>query len=65
MRGDIKDLIEFISKEDMPMYNKAELARVTAVIQEPLTGILRSSQVSLSQKYIPVSIILNLMITRI
>ena len=27
MRGDIKDLIEFISKEDMPMYNKAELAR--------------------------------------
>ena len=27
MRGDIKDLIEFISKEDLPMYNKAELAR--------------------------------------
>ncbi len=27
MRGDIKDLIEFITKEDLPMYNKAELAR--------------------------------------
>ena len=27
MRGDIKDLIDFITKEDLPMYNKAELAR--------------------------------------
>lgn len=26
MRGDIKDLIEFITKEDLSMYNKAELA---------------------------------------
>ena len=27
MRGDIKDLIDFITKENLPMYNKAELAR--------------------------------------
>jgi len=27
MRGDIKDLIDFITKEELPMYNKAELAR--------------------------------------
>lgn len=27
MGGDIKDLIDFITKEDLPMYNKAELAR--------------------------------------
>ena len=27
MRGDINDLIDFITKEDLPMYNKAELAR--------------------------------------
>lgn len=27
MRGDISDLIKFITKEDLPMYNKAELAR--------------------------------------
>ena len=26
MRGDIKDLIDFITKEELPMYNKAELA---------------------------------------
>ena len=27
MRSDIKDLIDFITKENLPMYNKAELAR--------------------------------------
>lgn len=27
MRGYINDLIDFITKEDLPMYNKAELAR--------------------------------------
>ena len=27
LRGDIKDLIDFITKEDLPMYNKSELAR--------------------------------------
>lgn len=27
MRGDISNLIDFITNEDLPMYNKAELAR--------------------------------------
>ncbi len=65
MRGDIKDLIDFITKEELPMYNKAELARRYGRDPRTIDRYLKIQSGEIKPKRILVSITLSLMIIKI